>query len=45
MFGHPHADVVERWKATGATVMTTGLSGTISISTDGTDLLVDRFVH
>jgi len=44
MFGHPHADVVERWRATGATVLTTGLSGTITVSTDGNDLLVDRFV-
>jgi competence protein ComEC len=44
MFGHPHADVVERWKDVGATVLTTGLSGTITVSTDGNDLVVDRFV-
>jgi len=45
MFGHPHAEVVQRWQANGATVLTTGVSGTISISTDGSDLVVDRFVH
>ena len=43
-FGHPHADVVERWKANGATVLTTGLSGAITVSTDGNDLVVEKFV-
>ncbi len=43
-FGHPHADVVERWKAGGAQVMTTGERGTISVSTDGHDLEIRRFV-
>ncbi len=42
-FGHPHAEVVERWKANGATVMTTGERGTISVSTDGKDLKIDKF--
>jgi len=37
-FGHPHREVVERWQANGATVLTTGHSGTITISTDGHDL-------
>jgi competence protein ComEC len=44
MFGHPHAEVVERWKQAGATVLTTGLSGTITVSTDGNDLVVEKFV-
>jgi competence protein ComEC len=44
MFGHPHAEVVERWQAAGARVLTTGVSGTITVSTDGHDLVVDRFV-
>ena len=44
MFGHPHAEVVERWKASGAEVLTTGNSGTITVSTDGKDLLVETFV-
>lgn len=42
-FGHPHANVVERWMLTGATVMTTGTSGMISVSTDGKDLKIDGF--
>ncbi len=43
-FGHPHPEVVERWKESGATVMTTGERGTISVSTDGRDLVVETFV-
>lgn len=42
-FGHPHAEVVERWQATGAQVFTTGEKGMISISTDGKDLKKDKF--
>ena len=42
-FGHPHSDVVERWKASGATVKTTGERGMISISTDGSDLVITTF--
>ncbi|HET6973051.1 MAG TPA: DNA internalization-related competence protein ComEC/Rec2 [Pyrinomonadaceae bacterium] len=37
-FGHPHKEVVERWQSSGATVLTTGHSGTITITTDGHDL-------
>ena len=37
-FGHPNREVVERWQANGATVLTTGHSGTITITTDGHDL-------
>ena len=43
-FGHPHKDVVERWENSGANVLTTGENGTISISTDGSDLIVKSFV-
>ena len=43
LFGHPHAEVVERWKAAGATVMTTGERGLISVSTDGKDLKIAAF--
>ena len=43
-FGHPHKDVVERWKNSGAQVITTGENGTISVSTDGSDLAVTTFV-
>ncbi|HEX5888014.1 MAG TPA: DNA internalization-related competence protein ComEC/Rec2, partial [Pyrinomonadaceae bacterium] len=38
MFGHPHAEVVERWQANGAQVFTTGKCGTITVTTDGTTL-------
>jgi competence protein ComEC len=44
MFGHPHAEVVERWKGSGAEVLTTGSSGTITVITDGKDLRVETFV-
>jgi competence protein ComEC len=44
MFGHPHKEVVQRWQAGGATVLTTGECGTISITTNGTDLLLKRFI-
>jgi len=43
-FGHPHADVLSRWRGSGANVMTTGKRGMISVSTDGKDLQVDTFV-
>ncbi len=42
-FGHPHKEVVERWKNSGAKVLTTGENGTISISTDGRDLQLKTF--
>ena len=38
MFGHPHREVVERWRASGTQVFTTGECGTITVETDGTDL-------
>jgi competence protein ComEC len=43
MFGHPHREVVERWLASGAQVLTTGQSGTITVITDGADLWLTRF--
>ena len=42
-FGHPHSEVVERWKTSGAKVLTTGENGTISVSTDGHDLQLKTF--
>jgi competence protein ComEC len=45
MFGHPRPEVVERWNAAGAQVMTTGKKGTITISTDGKDLRVETFIQ
>jgi competence protein ComEC len=44
IFGHPHREVVQRWLASGAQVMTTGQCGTISVVTDGRDLSVSTFV-
>lgn len=44
IFGHPNKDVVERWRASGAQVMTTGEKGTISVVTDGRSLDVRTFV-
>ncbi len=44
MFGHPHAEVVERWKQAGAEVLTTGKCGMITVKTDGTNLSVHEFV-
>ncbi|MFM9903295.1 MAG: ComEC/Rec2 family competence protein [Pyrinomonadaceae bacterium] len=43
-FGHPHPEVVERWKAIGANVMTTGERGMISVSTDGNDIQIKTFL-
>lgn len=43
-FGHPHKDVVDRWKAAGVNVMTTGTRGMISLSTDGRDLQIKTFL-
>jgi competence protein ComEC len=44
VFGHPNAEVVDRWKAIGARVLTTGSSGTITVSTDGENLNLETFV-
>jgi competence protein ComEC len=45
VFGHPHKEVVARWRANGAEVMTTGEKGTISVVTDGRMLAVSTFVR
>jgi competence protein ComEC len=44
IFGHPHPDVIERWRASGTQILTTGRSGTITVSTDGHDLKVETFI-
>jgi competence protein ComEC len=44
MFGHPHKEVVERWRSNGATVLTTGNCGTITVATDGKELSLKTFV-
>lgn len=42
-FGHPHAEVVERWLAAGVRVFKTGDNGMISVSTNGSDLVIEQF--
>ena len=44
IYGHPDKSVVERWRTSGAEVLTTGERGTVSVSTDGRDLRVESFV-
>lgn len=44
IFGHPNAAVVGRWRRSGAQVLTTGNSGTITVSTDGRELELETFV-
>jgi competence protein ComEC len=44
-FGHPHKDVVDRWQLNGATVLTTGNYGTITITTNGHDLSLKTFIQ
>jgi competence protein ComEC len=44
VFGHPSPAVVERWQTFGSQVLTTGHSGTITLTTNGTDLKVTSFV-
>lgn len=45
MFGHPHKEVVDRWQANGATVLTTGAYGTITVTTNGHDLTLKTFIE
>lgn len=44
-FGHPHEEVVERWKNSGAEVMTTGAKGTITINTYGDILEINTYLR
>ena len=45
MFGHPHKDVVQRWQSSGATVLTTGDHGTITVITNGHKLSLKKFIE
>ena len=45
VFGHPHKEVVERWRASGAEVLTTGKRGTVTVTTDGKNLSFESFVR
>ena len=44
-FGHPHREIVERWRLAGANVLTTGEKGTITVSTDGRNLEIRTFLQ
>jgi len=44
MFGHPHPEVVERWKSINADVKITGEKGTITVETNGKELNVKAFI-
>ena len=44
-YGHPHAEVIKRWRDSGAQVLTTGERGTVTVSTDGEDLKVETFIR
>jgi competence protein ComEC len=44
-YGHPHAEVLARWRDAGAQVLTTSEGGMITVSTDGADLKVETFVR
>ncbi|MGI8812220.1 MAG: ComEC/Rec2 family competence protein [Pyrinomonadaceae bacterium] len=44
-FGHPHPEVIDRWRAAGATVLTTGQNGAISVETDGHEMSLRTFVE
>ena len=44
-YGHPHAEVLARWRAAGAQVLTTAERGMVTVSTDGEDLKVETFVR
>jgi competence protein ComEC len=43
-YGHPHPEVLARWRDAGAQILTTGERGTVTVSTDGEDLRVETFV-
>jgi competence protein ComEC len=43
-YGHPHAEVSERLRESGARIWQTSACGAITISTDGRDLRVETFV-
>jgi len=44
MFGHPHPEVVERWKNINADVKITGEKGTITVEANGKELNVKTFI-
>ncbi len=43
-YGHPHPEVLARWRDSGALVLTTGERGTVTVSTDGEDFKVETLI-
>ena len=43
-FGHPHAEIVERWEKAGAKVLTTGERGTISLTLSESGTEIQTFI-
>ena len=42
IFGHPHREVVDRWRNAGSQLLITGHEGMITVSTDGQELIVNQ---
>jgi competence protein ComEC len=43
-YGHPHREVLARWRDAGAQVLTTGRRGAITVSTNGDDMKAETFL-
>ena len=43
-FGHPHPEVIERWKKAGIQVLRTGEKGAVHFVTDGREVKVGTFL-
>jgi len=43
-FGHPHPEVVERWRQAGTQVLKTGEKGTVRVVTDGREVKAGTFL-
>jgi competence protein ComEC len=43
-YGHPHPEVVDRWKKNGTSVVVIGENGTTTVSTDGYDLSLETYL-
>ena len=44
IFGHPHPEVVERWRSIGARTHTTGSKGTLTVISDGKSISAATFL-
>jgi competence protein ComEC len=43
-YGHPHTQTLENWQKANAQILTTGESGTITFTSDGTDLQLETYI-